>query len=226
MRDRGADVDPAHCYAPFVSKDPTDVLTAAYVAQRADTTAVFVIAVSIISGAVGYMGAVAALVGNLANVNSWLLAILPVIPWPLLAYHSVLVGMNAAHSYGCEILEEEIRNLLSPHSRTREVLKLVGVPIGERFLDPRQSGLIRGSASVYAYVLTVAAGAAFSAWLEFELWARVRATHGQTLFIFALISTLLCFVGLIITVLNHIRNGLRPEVHEMIGHYKRAKREG
>ena len=92
-----------------LSKPPQlDVLLAGYAVQRADCSAIYGASTNMLGFIVGTMGFVAVFVGDPGRVSPIWLALVAVLPWGMLSYHSLMVGMNAGHSYVCEVYERLI----------------------------------------------------------------------------------------------------------------------
>ena len=72
----------------------------------------------------------------------------------MLSYHSVLIGVNAGHSYVCEVYERILAEVAPDGIVYREKRVgervILGVTVGERILDHRRASISRVAAVVYA----------------------------------------------------------------------------
>lgn len=195
-----------------LSKSPQlDVLLAGYAVQRADCSAIYGASTNMLGFIVGTMGFVAVFVGDPGRVPPNWLALVAVLPWGMLSYHSLMVGMNAGHSYVCEVYERLIAEVapegLIYHEKEKKEKIILGVTVGERFLDPRRASISRSAASFYAFIASVFLPLLYSVSLLINLWGR---SWGW--FMFAAIIT---SIGFIIVLANEVRNLVRPEVREI-----------
>lgn len=195
-----------------LSKPPQlDVLLAGYAVQRADCSAIYGASTNMLGFIVGTMGFVAVFVGDPGRVTPIWLALVAVLPWGMLSYHSLMVGMNAGHSYVCEVYERLIAEVapegLIYHEKEKKEKIILGVTVGERFLDPRRASISRSAASFYAFIASVFLPLLYSVSLLINLWGR---SWGW--FMFAAIIT---SIGFIIVLANEVRNLVRPEVREI-----------
>lgn len=195
-----------------LSKPPQlDVLLAGYAVQRADCSAIYGASTNMLGFIVGTMGFVAVFVGDPGRVSPIWLALVAVLPWGMLSYHSLMVGMNAGHSYVCEVYERLIAEVapegLIYHEKEKKEKIILGVTVGERFLDPRRASISRSAASFYAFIASVFLPLLYSVSLLINLWGR---SWGW--FMFAAIIT---SIGFIIVLANEVRNLVRPEVREI-----------
>jgi len=143
-----------------LAKSPQlDVLLAGYATQRADCSAIYGASTNMLGFIVGTMGFVAVFVGNSSRVPSIWLALVAVLPWGMLSYHSLMVGMNAGHSYVCEVYERLIAEVapkgLIYHEKEKKEKIILGVTVGERFLDPKRASISRSAASIFAFIASV-----------------------------------------------------------------------
>jgi hypothetical protein len=124
-----------------------------------------------------------------------------------------MVGMNAGHSYVCEVYERLIAEVAPEGLIYREKEKgekiILGVTVGERFLDPRRASISRSAASFFAFIASICLPLLYSVSLLINLWGK---SWGW--FIFAAIVT---SIGFIIVLANQVRNLVRPEVKEIGG---------
>ena len=197
-----------------LSKSPQlDVLLAGYAAQRADCSAIYGASTNMLGFIVGTMGFVAVFVGDPSRIPPIWLALVAVLPWGMLSYHSLMVGMNAGHSYVCEVYERLIAEVAPEGLIYREKEKgeqiILGVTVGERFLDPRRASISRSAASFFAFIASICLPLLYSVSLLINLWGK---SWGW--FIFAAIVT---SIGFIIVLANQVRNLVRPEVKEIGG---------
>ena len=195
-----------------LAKSPQlDVLLAGYATQRADCSAIYGASTNMLGFIVGAMGFVAVFVGNSSRVPSIWLALVAVLPWGMLSYHSLMVGMNAGHSYVCEVYERLIAEVapkgLIYHEKEKKEKIILGVTVGERFLDPKRASISRSAASIFAFIASVGLPLLYSVSLLIDLWSKSRGW-----FIFAVVIT---SIGFIIVLANDVRNFVRPEVEEI-----------
>lgn len=195
------------------SEKQVDILLAGYAAQRADCSAVFSNAVSFFGGTVAFIGVTLAFVQEPEKVPAPWLCVMAVVPWALLSYHSILVGMNAAHSYVCEVYERELaaespRVLVyedeRPYGESARGEILLGSSVGELFLDPKRASRARLLATYYSFGLLYILTACFSV----VVLAEIHARNGVLFFI----TSLVVGVGVVIVVINLLNDFRRPEV--------------
>lgn len=198
------------------SEKQVDILLAGYAAQRADCSAVFSNAVSFFGGTVAFIGVTLAFVQEPEKVPAPWLCVMAVVPWALLSYHSLLVGMNAAHSYVCEVYERELaaespRVLVyedeRPYGESARGKILLGSSVGELFLDPNRASRARRFATYYSLVLLCALTLCFSLVILTEIYARNRIAF--------LASSVAVGIGVAIVVINFLKDLHRPEVQAL-----------
>ncbi|WP_314157716.1 hypothetical protein [Actinomyces oris] len=195
-----------------LSKSPQlDVLLAGYAAQRADCSAIYGASTSMLGFIVGTMGFVAIVVGDPSRVPPIWLALAAMLPWGMLSYHSLIVGMNAGHSYVCEVYEQLIAEAapegLIYHDKGKKGKIILGVTVGERFLDPRRASVSRSAASFFAFFASLFLPILYSASILSGLWSR---SWWWFMFAVTFVS-----IGFVIVLVNHVKNLVRPEVKEI-----------
>ena len=160
---------------------------------------------------VGTMGFVVAFVDDLKGVSPIWLALLSILPWGMLSYHSVLIGVNAGHSYVCEVYERLLADVAPEGVVYREKgggeRVILGVTVGERILDHRQASISRVAAVVFAYLSKLVLPLLYSS-------AILVALREVSLFWF-IFSTIAVSAGVIVVAINEIRNADRSEVKEI-----------
>lgn len=195
-----------------LSKSPQlDVLLAGYAVQRAECSAMYGTSTSMLGLIVGTMGFVVAFVDDLKGVSPIWLALLSILPWGMLSYHSVLIGVNAGHSYVCEVYERLLADVAPEGVVYREKgggeRVILGVTVGERILDHRQASISRVAAVVFAYLSKLVLPLLYSS-------AILVALREVSLFWF-IFSTIAVSAGVIVVAINEIRNADRSEVKEI-----------
>jgi len=188
-----------------------DVLLTGYAAQRADCSAIYGASTNMLGFIVGTMGFVAILVGDPGRVPPIWLALAAMLPWGMLSYHSLIVGMNAGHSYVCEVYEQLIAKAapegLIYHDKGKKDKIILGVTVGERFLDPRRASISRSAASFFAFFASLLLPILYSVSILSGLWGR---SWGWFVFAATFAS-----IGFIIVLVNDVKNLVRPEVKEI-----------
>lgn len=187
-----------------LSKSPQlDVLLAGYAIQRAECSAMYGTSTSMLGLIVGTMGFVVAFVDDLKEVSPIWLA--------LLSYHSVLIGVNAGHSYVCEVYERILAEVAPDGIVYREKRVgervILGVTVGERILDHRRASISRVAAVVYAYLMKFVLPILYSSAILVALYE-----VSQFWFVFSVISIL---VGVAVVAINELKNVRHSEIKDI-----------
>ena len=195
-----------------LSKSPQlDVLLAGYAVQRAECSAMYGTSTSMLGLIVGTMGFVVAFVDNLKEVSPIWLALLSILPWGMLSYHSVLIGVNAGHSYVCEVYERILAEVAPDGIVYREKRVgervILGVTVGERILDHRRASISRVAAVVYAYLMKFVLPILYSSAILVALYE-----VSQFWFVFSVISIL---VGVAVVAINELKNVRHSEIKDI-----------
>ena len=195
-----------------LSKSPQlDVLLAGYAIQRAECSAMYGTSTSMLGLIVGTMGFVVAFVDNLKEVSPIWLALLSILPWGMLSYHSVLIGVNAGHSYVCEVYERILAEVAPDGIVYREKRVgervILGVTVGERILDHRRASISRVAAVVYAYLMKFVLPILYSSAILVVLYE-----VSQFWFVFSMISIL---VGVAVVAINELKNVRHSEIKDI-----------
>ena len=195
-----------------LSKSPQlDVLLAGYAIQRAECSAMYGTSTSMLGLIVGTMGFVVAFVDNLKEVSPIWLALLSILPWGMLSYHSVLIGVNAGHSYVCEVYERILAEVAPDGIVYREKRVgervILGVTVGERILDHRRASISRVAAVVYAYLMKFVLPILYSSAILVALYE-----VSQFWFVFSVISIL---VGVAVVAINELKNVRHSEIKDI-----------
>lgn len=197
-----------------LSKSPQlDVLLAGYAIQRAECSAMYGASTSMLGLIVGTMGFVVAFVKDFKEVSPVWLALLSILPWGMLSYHSVLIGVNAGHSYVCEVYERILAEVAPDGIVYREKRAgdrvILGVTVGERILDHRRASISRVAAVVYAYSMKFVLPILYSSAILVALYE-----VSQFWFVFSVVSVL---GGATIVAINEFKNACRSEVKDIDG---------
>ena len=197
-----------------LSKSPQlDVLLAGYAVQRSECSAMYGTSTSMLGLIVGTMGFVVAFVKDFKEVSPVWLALLSILPWGMLSYHSVLIGVNAGHSYVCEVYERILAEVAPDGIVYREKRAgdrvILGVTVGERILDHRRASISRVVAVVYAYSMKFVLPILYSSAILVALYE-----VSQFWFVFSVVSVL---GGATIVAINEFKNACRSEVKDIDG---------
>ena len=111
----------------------------------------------------------------------------------------------------CEVYERLIAEVapegLIYHEKEKKEKIILGVTVGERFLDPRRASISRSAASFFAFIASVCLPLLYSISLLINLWGR---SWGWFTF-----TAIVTSIGFIIVLANEVRNLMRPEVKEI-----------
>ena len=211
------------------SSEKIDLLTSLYEAERADNAAAFTNTLAILGFLIAYVAAVLGFVTTAASVNGLVLAFAPTPACGLIAYHQVMVGMNAARAASAQRLEGKIRELLDDdehltvrHSNGRGAERLVrpkqdkgdltfGVFVGEQFLDPAHASWARTLGSGFPYLTLIFAALGFTVYILILASRQGAAAWAMVL------GIAFAVVGLVAAGWNLVLNGRRPEVKSLGG---------
>lgn len=195
-----------------LSKSPQlDVLLAGYAVQRAECSAMYGTSTSMLGLIVGTMGFVVAFVDDLKEVSPIWLALLSILPWGMLSYHSVLIGVNAGHSYVCEVYERILAEVAPDGIVYREKRGggrvILGVTVGERILDHRRASISRLAAVVYAYTTKFVLPILYS--------SAILVALREVSYFWFVFSVVAAMVGVTVVAINELKNAGRSEVKEI-----------
>lgn len=196
--------------ADSLSKSPQlDVLLAGYAVQRADCSAIYGSSINLLGLIVATMGLVSVVVGDPVRIPPMWLAFIAVFPWGVLAHHSLMVGMNAGHSYVCEVYERLIAEVAPKGLLYKENGKgegvILGVTVGERFLDLKRASASRRAATVFALLANIFLPLWYSVAIIVNIWGR---SVGWFCFSVAVVS-----MGFFVVGANIVGNVRRVEVN-------------